>query len=229
MYNKNIIMKKYAFITGGNGGIGSSAVDFLKQHDYHCVLPLRSLEKAQAFAGDDSITTFVSGLNDIDSLAMQLQEFKQQGIFFDIVFLAAGRFAWDKDFENEATAIKNLHDANFVTKEVVVSAFKQVYGPFLKDIVVIIISSHAAHFGLEHPFRVGEEGYVQSMSKVSSMANFLQNQAIFKNVFLEEPGRVGTDSAKASFTKETIGETPDWQQEKSPQDYIKEVFDKVGF
>jgi NAD(P)-dependent dehydrogenase (short-subunit alcohol dehydrogenase family) len=227
MYNKNTNMKKYAFITGGNGGIGSSAVSFLKQHDYHCVLPLRSSEKAQPFVGDDSVTTFVSALNEAKSLIIELQKFKEQGIVFDVIFLAAGRFAWDKDFESEAVAVEILHAANFVTKDVVIAAFKSVYGTSLVQATLVIISSHAAHFGPEHPFRIGEEGYVKSMMEVSAMAQDLQAQDIFRKVILEEPGRVGTDSAKASFTEETIGENPDWQREKTPEDYVREIFTQI--
>lgn len=218
-------MKKTALITGATGGIGGAFAKALEEQDYELILPVRNIAKLNKFSGNffakqidlESLNSFISFLKEVKGVSGQI----------DLVVLCAGRFAWDNEFENEDIAITELEKANFQTKSIAVQALKQVFGDTLNQTTLIVISSHAAHFDENHPFRVGEEGYVRSMIKVSEFAKDLEKQGIFKQVILEEPGRVGTESAKSSFTLETIGENPDWQQEISPESYVQTVLAKI--
>ncbi len=220
------IMKKIALITGVTGGIGGAFAKVLEKKSYDLFLPVRNIAKITGLHGK----FFAKEINmeNEESFITFLKEIKNVRDHIDLIVLSAGRFAWDKDFESEEKAIAELSKDNFLTKKVALNAFKQVFEKSLKETVLIIISSHAAHFDENHPFRKGEEGYVRSMMKVSELAKDLQEQNIFKQVILEEPGRIGTESAKKSFTSETIGEDPDWQKELSPEDYVENVLSKIA-
>jgi len=220
------IMNKTALITGATGGIGGAFAKLLDQHGYELILPVRNILKLAGFSGKFFAKEF--DLENLNSFESFLREVKSVRNHIDLVVLSAGRFAWDNEFESEDLAIEQLDKANFQTKKVAVEALKKVFGDTLNQTTIVIISSHAAYFDQNHPFRVGEEGYVRSMVKVSELAQDLQKQGIFNNVVLEEPGRIGTESAKKSFNSETIGEDPDWQKEISPSDYVESVISKIG-
>ena len=220
-------MNKIALITGATGGIGGAFAKVLEQKGYELVLPVRNISKITNLTNNFFAKEI--DMQNEQSFISFLQEVKNVRSHIDLVVLAAGRFAWDNEFENEESAISELEKANFQTKVVAIQALKNVFGDSLKQTDIVIISSHAVHFDESHPFRKGEEGYVRSMIKASEIAKDLQRQGIFKQVFLEEPGRIGTESAKRSFTVETIGQDPDWQQEISPEDYAKSVLIKTAF
>jgi NADP-dependent 3-hydroxy acid dehydrogenase YdfG len=217
-------MKKIALITGATGGIGSAFADLFLEHEYRLILPVRSMQKLGRFGENKNVIAKAVYLESVSSCVSFLKEVYDAGLVPDVVVLSAGRFAWDHEFANEESAIEELYRANVVTKECVLEALKEVFGSSLSLSTVVIISSHAAHFAVDHPFRKGEEGYVRSMQVVSALAHKLQSEGVFQRVVLEEPGRIGTESAKNSFTAQTIGEDPDWGKEISPEVYVQNVF-----
>ncbi len=93
----------------------------------------------------------------------------------------------------------------------------------LKNTEVILISSHAAHFDIDHSWRKNEEGYVIAMSEASALGTKWQASGIFKRFILEEPGLIDTLMARTEFTKETIGEDPDWDTIMKPREYAETV------
>ncbi len=220
------IMKKTALITGATGGIGGAFAKALEEQGYELILPVRNIAKLSQLSGNffakqidlESLDSFISFFNEIKSVRRHI----------DLVVLSAGRFAWDNEFETQEIAIEELDKANFQTKKVAVASLREVFGDTLNQTTIIIISSHAAHFDENHPFRAGEEGYVRSMIKVSEFAKRLDKENLFKKVILEEPGRVGTESAKSSFNAQTIGEDLNWEQEMSPETYVQNVLSNIA-
>jgi|GEM_PF-2302720 len=227
--------KKYILLTGATGGIGSAIAKLLMFLGYTIYAPVRDMDRAKGIYGDDEriICTLVSIENAKDT-HNYIFGLHKQGIVFDFVILAAGKFIWDDKFEGntpeekQKNAIEKMMVINYVTSETVINALLSVYhdksGITLAKTTLVIISSQAARFEVGHPFRVNEEGYVVSKTKLSAFGRDVAALEKFFSVVIQEPGRVGTESAKESFNAKTIGADLDWEKdEKKPEEYADEL------
>ena len=230
-----MINMKIGVITGGTGGIGGEGFATVLSPTSTLFLPVRKIDSPEALALRNLKNTHVSECNveDKEATLRYFQELSIKAPRLDFVILAAGTFKWDKNFpgatqaEREQQAIEFLTRVNLYTKETVVEALRKAYGEKLKNTILIIVISHAARFGVDHPWRKGEEGYVQAMAKVLLFGEKLKEEGIFKEVILLEPGLVDTPMARAEFTKETIGEDPDWGTVPKPLEYTTSVLNET--
>ncbi len=222
---------KIALVTGTTGGIGGAFAKVLLENGYIVYAPVRDIAKGlEIFPGEENIFFDKLNLSDFTEVKTYLKKMKDGGVFFDIVFLAAGWIAFDSDFpgkdkeEKEKNAIAGLMDANFTTKETVVTGLMEVYKGFLKGISLGIVSSQAANFSFDDYRRVDEEGYVRSQIPVSALAKKLIREGEFGKVTLEEPALVDTHSAKKAFPEEKVGKNAEF---KSRHAFAEEVFEKM--
>ncbi len=226
--------KKNILLTGATGGIGSAVAKLFMFLGYTIYAPIRDLDKAKEIFGDDERIIFaLVSIEKADATYEYILGLKHQGIVFNYVILAAGKFMWDDQFEGstieeqQKNAIEKLLVINYVTAETVINALLEAY-PDLSKTILVVISSQAANFGIGHEFRVNEEGYVVSKTKLSVFAKHIRILSRFAGVEIQEPGRVGTESAKESFNAKTIGTDLDWEkEEKKPEEYAHELLHEV--
>lgn len=205
-------MKKIALVTGGTGDIGGAFTKSFLEAGYTVFLPVRDMEKAKRIFPDTAVYPHVCDLTSFENIRLYIVALRDRGIVFDAVVLAAGgrdkkRF-WDSDFSGDTPqarqehAIALMRENNVRTKETVVAALSAAYATDLSHTTLIVIGSHAAGFGPQHPFRHNEEGYVQAMMAVRELALTLRSRHVFKDVVLVEPGQVEGD-----FVREVFGDS----------------------
>ena len=237
--NQNHIhMKKTALVTGTTGGIGGAIARRLLAEGYTVYAPVRNIEKAHAVFSPESAIIFSEfDFANEEHAAQYISSADTGGIVFDAIFLAAGRFDWDSNFQGDdietkrKNAIQSLIESNYVTKESIIHALLESYADRLKDTTLVLISSQAAHFTETDPRRTNEEGYVQSMQRVSAFGADLARMGTFKHVIIEEPPLVNTDSVRTKFTAATIGTDPEWrdpQKVLQPDEYAADLVSKIA-
>lgn len=228
---------KTALVTGATGGIGGAIARRLLEEGYEVYAPVRDIPKAEKqFGLQASIGFSECELINEESVDKYIGTLVNKGVEFDLVFLAAGGFEWDYSFPGDdieikqKNAIQSLILKNYVTKETVVDALIKHYGK-LSETILVLISSQAAHFAESDPRRKNEEGYVQSMQRVSSFGSFLKEHGRFRDVIVEEPPLVNTDGVRGKFTAKTIGNDPDWknpEQVLQPDSYAAGLLSKIA-
>lgn len=230
--------QKIALVTGGTGGIGGEFVRFLVGLGYFVFTPVRARSEQNAFDlwGDNMHVTFeVCDLESEEGVFKYIEKMAKEGITFDLVVLAAGRFKWDNEFEGvtekerQKNSISALNKDNFLTKVTVIHALKKVYEEKLKNTDIWIVSSQAAKFEEDNPLRLNEEtgytqeGYFFSMESTSSFAKRSAIVGLFNRVVLLEPDLIDTPGARKEFNKKTIGHDPDWDKIQKPKEYVSMV------
>jgi len=224
---------KKAFITGITGGIGSFIAKALLDRNFEIYAIVRDLKKAEEIfkidGKNDPRVLLYEGINMVDR--KEVKEFLTAMAVTDVcpylVVLGAGKFEWDSSdkYSSIEEAIHDLDLANYVTAEVFISGLKDVYGKkHLKNTKLVVISSQAANFGTDHPFRKGEEAYVLSKAKASALGRETQKEGFFEEVLIEEPGTIDTPAARKSFSSAQT----DWSKAISPEDYVDSLMVKLN-
>lgn len=224
--------KNTSLIIGGSGGIGGAFLQHRLEQGWDIVAPLRNFSKpeSQAIIALPKVTAVVCNVQDAAAVDALVGQMKREGTMFSEVVLAAGTFLWDDGYPGPqvtAEEVENiLIQANIDTKESVLAALKKHYSKEeLLHLEVHIISSHAANFPPDHPFRNGpykEEKYVSVMGRVSGIGHQLRHEGAFKKVHIYEPGLVDTDMARTAFIPERAGSI-DWGTVPTPAEYVKSI------
>ncbi len=211
-------MEKTGIITGASGGIGGAFAKYFLEKNYKIYAPVRdTLRVSKNIAGHQLLRSFKA---DITSKKAMCEALKKTKSIPTVVVLSAGTFAWDTEFPNQAKAIKQLTAINTTSKKTFVTALVKTYGKKLDETTLIMMGSHARTFLKSDPRRKNEEGYVQSMLGLYYFGKELRKKKIFKEVIVFEPGLIDTPLARKKFTKETIGETPNWKEVPTPRQYV---------
>lgn len=231
-------MKKTILIIGGSGGIGGAVARLFQRNNWKVVLLLRSVTKLEVreLISLENVYPYECDPQNKEDVEDTFLIFKEQNIHFDILFHSAGTFLWDDGFPSKTPMTieevrKALTEANFITKQNVVKALRDFYGQELKNIKQYIVSSHAAKFAPDSPYRNGlfkEESYVEVMSKVSELGENLIKEGIWGEIRVLEPGLINTVMAKEAFTEERIGKV-DWSTIQTPEEYAEMIFPETFF
>ena len=131
----------------------------------------------------------------------------QESIHFDFVLMLAGdlrkdsdkMFAGNNKEEKEHNSIIYHELANVRTAETVVFGLKKAFGESLKDTILLGVSSWAAHFEVDNPYRVDEEGYVRSKARLSFLLGEWLTENNFKDVICEEPALIRSPMTEREF------------------------------
>lgn len=225
------------FVSGGTGGIGGAAVHDYVRRGWRVIAPVRDLQKpeAQALTTLPLVDVFRCNVEDSREVSQLIQSLKNDRIILNELFLAAGTFLWDDGFPGPLKTAEEVETlllrANLETKTNVIAALDRFYPDEVSDLTIHLMSSHAANFPPDHPFRNGpyrEEKYVFSMAKVSGLGHQLRISGRYKEVITYEPGLINTLMAQKAFTVERVG-LIDWDVIPTPEQYIRQdVFKNVA-
>lgn len=236
---------KKVLVGGATGSAGYAiAQEFLKQgfEVYAMVRDIKRAEEMFMVDGKRDLRVYLYDgfdLEDSESVNQFISTMPAIDIYFDEVVLAAGSFEWDNDkrIENpkskEQVAI-DLKNSNFQTKVAVVDSLKKLPKNLNKKTKIGLVGSHAANFAEDDPRRLNlktgykEEGYIASMKAVAKLARDLQEEGIFEEVYLFEPGLINNPLAHKQFNEITIGENPPWDEIQTPEDFAYEVITTMG-
>ncbi|MCU0660064.1 MAG: SDR family NAD(P)-dependent oxidoreductase [Candidatus Pacebacteria bacterium] len=228
---------KTALITGATGGIGGAIARALLAKGYTIYALVRGdIARAHSmFAEHPNIVFSQCVLTDSESVYESIRKWHNAGIVFNHVYLVAGRFAWDHTFPGETpeqkrqSAIVALNLDNYLTKETVIDALLDLYGIHCAQMLVTFIASQAADFKDDDPRRVNEEGYVQSMIRVTEFGLLLKKLGTFMDIVIEKPPLVNTNGVRDKFTEQTIGKNPSWDNPSEvlqPDQYAEVVLSR---
>ncbi|MBP6857906.1 MAG: SDR family NAD(P)-dependent oxidoreductase [Candidatus Pacebacteria bacterium] len=201
-------MKKTFFISGGSGGIGSELTKHLSKAGHIIHLAVRNVEKTQKmFEEFKNIHIELRNLEDYEDMTEYFLQKSQEGIKFDFVFMLAGdlrrdsdeMFAGDTKEEKEQNSIIYHELVNVRTAETVVFGLKKAFGDLLKNTVLIGVSSWAAHFEVDNPYRIDEEGYVRAKARLSYLLGEWKLENFFKDVICEEPALIRSPMTERQF------------------------------
>lgn len=202
------IMKKIFFISGGSGGIGSELTKQLSKAGHTIHLAVRNVEKTEKiFEGFKNIHIELRDLENYEDMTEYFLLKSQEGIRFDFVIMLAGDLRKDSDkmFAGETKEEKQTNSiiyhelANVRTAETVVFGLKKAFEESLKDTVLIGVSSWAAHFAVDNPYRIDEEGYVRSKARLSYLLGEWKLENIFKDIICEEPALIRSPMTEREF------------------------------
>lgn len=229
--------QKTIVVIGGTGEIGKAVALRFAANGWRVIVPARDLGKpsAQELMANPSITVILADVSKLNGAQHLFQLLKNDDITIRVVFQAAGTFLWDDGFpgptKNAEEVARLLFSANVETKEHVIEALREYYADTLGSIRMDLVSSHAAQFGPEHPFRngsFGEEGYVAAMARVSAYGAQLKAEGIFSETIVHEPGLVASDMARTAFPPERAGDI-DWAAVDTPEEYAEKLFPNTFF
>jgi len=227
-------MRKTALITGATGGIGSGFAKELSKRGYVLYLPVRSMQKIDPETGNDLVQELITlpnanvslcNVEDNDQTDIYIHSLANDRLRINVIVLAAGLFLKDEKFsgasieEKQENAVKALLTANFDTKKNVLQAIKKYFNDQLKDITLIVLSSHAAKDNFE--WAAEQKGYVTAMKKVSSFAKEVESD--YKKVILLEEGRVDTPGLRIGLNLE--GNIPNMEK---PEQFANKVLNEAG-
>lgn len=231
--------KKYVLVTGATGGIGGAIIKLLAILGYYVLAPGRNKSRAvEIFGNDPHIIIDECNLESEEAVTVYLRKKKEERIIPVAIILAAGTFKWDdyEKFPGNTIEEKFPHakeflvTANFKTKESFLVAVHQAYSKDeCKEIILAVIGSQAAKFAKDDFRRERQEAYHISHAMVASLEGSPSVQG-FKKFFLFEPPWVSTDLVKDEFRigKGTMTENPNWEEQKSPDEFAKELATETG-
>lgn len=236
---------KKVLVGGATGSAGFAiAQECLKQgfEVYALVRDIKRAEEMFMVDGKRDLRVYLYDgfdLEDSESVNQFISTMSSVDVYFDAVVLAAGSFEWDNDkrIENPKTAeqvANDLMNANFKTKVAVIKSLKKLPKSSNKKTKVGLVGSHAANFSEDDPKRLNvktgykEEGYIASMKAVAKLARDLQEEGIFDEIYLFEPGLINSPLAHKQFNEITIGENPPWDEIQTPEDFAYEVITTMG-
>ena len=224
--------KKHALIIGASGGIGGAAASYFSEQGFQVIAPVRDLAKqeSQTLLKNGAITVYQADPANKEAIDRLIAELHREEVPLSVVVHAAGTFLWDDGFpgpqKTYAEVEEMLRWANLSTKENVIASLLEVYGTDCSRMTHYMVSSHAATFAPDHPFRNGpfkEEAYVKIMGLVSQLGLDLKTKGFFKDVVVFEPGLIRTEMAKKAFPKERAGDI-NWDTVETPDEYVKKIF-----
>ncbi len=217
--------RKNILLTGGTSGIGNEYAWQLIREGHTVYMIARNPEKIRQFEGYPNAHAAIRDLANNKDIYEYLEEMKQRGIVFDYVLPFAGDLRKDHTFDSVQASIKYHMDTNVLTTQTVVSGLVKIYGDALQNTSLLIMSSWAAHFSADNPFRVDEEGYVQSKAALSGFGRMVRKDATFKQVIIEEPQLVDSPLTQREFGELMVDESV---PKLSTTEYIKAVREKIG-
>lgn len=210
-------MNKTALVTGANGDLGSAFVRNLSWNGYEVIALVRDPSKpsSQELMHHPHVTLVQCDVEKQDDVDRCIKSLQEQGVHIGLVAQAAGVFGWDKDLGGAEAAIETLTKANVDTKETVYAAIDKIMHDAQTDMIVIPVCSHAA----DHPeWMDTEKGYVTAMQKLEQKAE--EKRSRYKGMYIIKPGLIDTEKGRKTFTKETIGFDPNWDEAPSPDEYV---------
>jgi|GEM_PF-6532692 len=216
-------MKKYAIITGATrNGIGAGFARRLLVRGYTVYLQYRdesAHNRLQILFPDRDVVFFKASLQDSEELVHMFAFYKDQGLYFSVVVLAAGTWAEDSEYIDP---VKTLSAINGTSKKVVLDAFSEVYKDQSIHTVVFLISSHISDISIDDATRMGQLGYVSSMKQVNDLAAELASNTLFEVHLLKT---VKVDTSTLTKVKEKI---PGVTGGESADIYAEEEVTKAG-
>ena len=234
MKNKNIL------VTGATGGIGGAVAKILLENGHTVYAPVRNMEKALAkFASAPQKDNLIFGVCDVDSATSTsnyITALRTKNVMFDTVLLSAGALMFDNEFENDERTAEEVIEAsitankkaNLETKVNVILPLLDSYQADIKHMQLVLIASQAADFAEDNPWRVNEEGYVQSHQAVVALGLRLTKERSFKEVVIDKPALIDTPLAREKFAFEDSGKPRDWSKVLTEEAYAKDLLTKIG-
>ena len=222
--------KKTILITGSTGGIGGELARQLLTDGYELYLPVRTIEKAQELIAFPNAHVEKCSLESYEEVQAYMDSMIANGIFFEYVLPLAGDLRKDSNpmfigntpQEKVDASIEHHMRANVLTFDTVMAGLERSFGEKLKDTTLLVMSSWAAHFAKDNPYRINEEGYVVSKNTLSTKGVELKNEKKFKEVLIEEPALIDTPMTRREFP-ELIADPNVPKQ--SPEQYVKHLRD----
>ncbi len=225
--NKNVL------VTGATGGIGGAITKILSENGYTIYAPVRDTQKAEVKFADSinkqAIVFAKCNVENAPETKSYIESLISSGIEIGTVILSAGTLKFDDEFATVDESIKANSQANLVTKENIIMPLLDIKGDLLKKTNLFLFGSQAANFEVGHPWRVNEEGYVQSHQGVMALGKRLLETGKFAGVHVAEPALVDTPLTREKFAlDDSTGLPRDWSKVPTENEFALSFLIEAG-
>jgi NAD(P)-dependent dehydrogenase (short-subunit alcohol dehydrogenase family) len=200
-------MKKNALVVGGSGEIGGAHVKDLARRGYHVYVPARFP------APGDSNQELKPGLKEImmlpnvtvsqcdvskpENVDLYFHSLANAGVHIDLFVLAVGVWHRDGYYATKEQAFDELRKANVDPKENVYAGLSKYFADQQKDMVGIVVSSHAKDFTQGHKYYDEQVAYITISGEVSDNARAKAGR--FRFLLVKEPGAINTEGYRSEL------------------------------